>query len=115
MFDALLPQLNIGARVPVCGLIAHYNDETLPPGPNRLPLVMSTLLQKRIRTAGLHHPRPLRRPFRRLSPDMGKWIDASRVKLRQDLVDGLENAPAAFIGLLQGRNFGKLVVRVAEA
>ena len=50
--------------------------------------------------------------FRR---DMGEWLAAGRVKLREDLVDGLENAPAAFIGLLEGRNFGKLVVRVADA
>jgi len=44
---------------------------------------------------------------------MGDWVAAGRVKLREDLVDGLENAPAAFIGLLEGRNFGKLVVRIA--
>jgi NADPH-dependent curcumin reductase CurA len=44
---------------------------------------------------------------------MSEWVGAGRVKLREDLVDGLENAPAAFIGLLKGRNFGKLVVRVA--
>ncbi|MGH9199276.1 MAG: NADP-dependent oxidoreductase, partial [Acidimicrobiia bacterium] len=50
--------------------------------------------------------------FRR---DMGEWVGAGRVKLREDLVDGLENAAAAFIGLLEGRNFGKLVVRVADA
>ena len=48
--------------------------------------------------------------FRR---DMGDWVAAGRVKLREYLVDGLENAPAAFIGLLEGRNFGKLVVRIA--
>jgi NADPH-dependent curcumin reductase CurA len=47
--------------------------------------------------------------FRR---DMGQWVAADRVRLREDVVDGLENAPAAFIGLLEGRNFGKLLVRV---
>jgi NADPH-dependent curcumin reductase CurA len=46
---------------------------------------------------------------------MGEWVAAGRVRLREDLVDGLENAPTAFIGLLEGRNFGKLVVRVADA
>lgn len=115
VFDAVLPLLNIGARVPVCGLIAHYNDETLPPGPNPLPLLMSTLLQKRIRMQGfiiLDHYAERFDAFRR---DMGEWVGAGRVKQREDLVDGLENAPAAFIGLLQGRNFGKLVVRVADA
>jgi NADPH-dependent curcumin reductase CurA len=49
--------------------------------------------------------------FRR---EMGEWVASGRVKLREDVVDGLENAPAAFVGLLEGRNFGKLVVRVAD-
>jgi hypothetical protein len=114
VFDAVLPLLNIGARVPVCGVIAHYNEETLPPGPNRLPLVMSTVLQKRIRMQGfiiLDHYADRFDTFRR---DMSEWIAAGQVKQREDLVDGLENAPKAFIGLLEGRNFGKLVVRVAD-
>jgi NADPH-dependent curcumin reductase CurA len=114
VFDAVLPLLNIGARVPVCGVIAHYNEETPPPGPNRLPLLMSTVLQKRIRMQGfiiLDHYQDRFDTFRR---DMTEWIVAGRVKLREDVVDGLESAPEAFIGLLQGRNFGKLVVRVAR-
>ncbi|WP_437815064.1 NADP-dependent oxidoreductase [Sorangium sp. So ce1078] len=113
VFDAVLPLLNIGARVPVCGVIAHYNDEAPPPGPDRLPKMMSAVLQKRIRVQGLvilDHYADRFDDFRR---DMGEWIGAGWVKLREDLVDGLENAPAAFIGLLEGRNFGKLVVRVA--
>lgn len=76
---------------------------------------MSTLLQKRIRMQGLiilDHYADRFDAFRR---DMGEWVGAGWVKLREDLVDGLENAPAAFIGLLEGRNFGKLVVRVADA
>lgn len=115
VFDAVLPLLNIGARVPVCGTIAHYNDETLPPGPNRLPLLMTTLVQKRIRMQGvviLDHYAERFEAFRR---DMGEWVGAAKVKLREDVADGLESAPQAFIGLLEGRNFGKLVVSVAGA
>jgi NADPH-dependent curcumin reductase CurA len=115
VFDAVLPLLNIGARVPVCGFIAHYNDETLPQGPDRLPKTIAALLQKRIRMQGfiiLDHYADRFDTFQR---DMGEWVAAGRVKLREDLVDGLENAPTAFIGLLEGRNFGKLVVRVADA
>lgn len=114
VFDAVLPLLNVGARVPVCGFISHYNDQALPPGPNRLPLLMSSLLQKRIRMQGfiiLDHYGERFDVFRR---EMGAWVEEGRVKLREDRVDGLENAPDAFIGLLQGRNFGKLVVRIAE-
>ncbi|MBR0344600.1 MAG: NADP-dependent oxidoreductase [Rudaea sp.] len=115
VFDAVLPLLNNHARVPVCGVIAHYNDKTLPSGPNRLPLTMSTVLQRRIRMQGLiilDHYADRFDAFRR---DMGEWVASGKVKLREDVVAGLENAPAAFIGLLEGRNFGKLVVHVADA
>ena len=115
VFDAVLPLLNIGARVPVCGFIAHYNDDTPPPGPDRLPQLTAALLQKRIRMQGfiiLDHYAERFDAFRR---DLGEWIGSGQVQLREDVVDGLENAPQALIGLLQGRNFGKLVVRVADA
>jgi NADPH-dependent curcumin reductase len=46
--------------------------------------------------------------------DVGEWVGAGRIKYREDIVDGLEQAPAAFLGLLQGKNFGKLLVRVAS-
>ena len=115
VFDAVLPLLNVGARVPVCGLIAHYNDEALPPGPNAVPLLMTALLQKRIRMQGLiilDHYGERFDDFRR---DMDAWVADGRVKLREHVVDGLEHAPTAFADLLEGRNFGKLVVRVADA
>jgi NADPH-dependent curcumin reductase len=114
VFDAVLPLLNIGARVPVCGHIADYNDEALPSGPNRLPLLVAAVLQKRIRMQGfiiLDHYTTRFDDFRR---DMTEWIAAGRVTHHEHVVDGLENAPAAFIGLLEGRNFGKLIVRVAD-
>lgn len=112
VFDAVLPLLNNHARVPVCGVISNYNADSLPPGPDQLPKVLTTVLQKRIRLEGfiiLDHYATRFEDFRR---DMGAWLGAGKVKLREDVVDGLENAPAAFIGLLEGRNFGKLVVRV---
>ncbi|AWV06763.1 NADP-dependent oxidoreductase [Marilutibacter maris] len=113
VFDAVLPLLNIGARMPVCGVIAHYNDEAPPAGPDRLPGAMAAILQKRIRVQGfviLDHYADRYDAFRR---EMGQWVAEGRIKLREDVVEGLEAAPEAFIGLLQGRNHGKLVVRVA--
>jgi NADPH-dependent curcumin reductase CurA len=113
VLEAVLPRLNLGARVPVCGFIAHYNETTLPPGPNRLPQLLATVLQKRVRLQGfivLDHYGERFEAFRR---EMGGWLDAGLVKQREDRVDGLENAPQAFIGLLQGRNFGKLLVQVS--
>jgi len=114
VLDAVLPLLNDGARVPVCGLIAHYNDQKLPAGPDRLPLLLGLVLRKRIRLQGfiiMDHYADGFAPFYR---DMSGWVSAGKVKLREDIVNGLENAPDAFIGLLQGRNFGKLVIHVAD-
>ena len=113
VFEAVLPRLNIGARVPVCGFIAHYNETSLPAGPNHLPQLLATVLQKRVRMQGfviLDHYGDRFEAFRR---EMSGWIEAGRVKLREDRAEGLENAPQALIGMLQGRNFGKLVVQVA--
>jgi len=114
VFEAVLPLLNLGARVPVCGFIAHYNDESLPPGPNRLPMLLAALLQKRIRMQGFIILDHYATRFDAFHRDMSEWIAAGRIQVREDVVDGLENAPAAFIGLLQGRNFGKLIVRVVD-
>ena len=114
VFDAVLPLLNVGARIPVCGFIAHYNDADGTAGPDRLPRVTAAILQKRIRMQGfiiLDHYATRYEAFRR---DMEGWLADGSIRLREDVVEGLENAPAAFIGLLQGRNFGKLVVRVAD-
>jgi NADPH-dependent curcumin reductase CurA len=112
VFDAVLPRLNVGARIPLCGFVASYNDESLPPGPNRVPLLQRTLLEKRVRLQGfiiLDHYATRLQSFRQ---DMGEWVAKGLVKLREDVVEGLENAPAAFMGMLDGKNFGKLVVRV---
>jgi NADPH-dependent curcumin reductase len=114
VLDAVLPLLNIGARIPVCGHIADYNEAALPPGPNRLPLLLAAVLQKRVRMQGfiiLDHYGDRFDVFRR---QMSEWIAAGRVNVRETIVEGLENAPAAFVGLLEGRNFGKLLVRVAD-
>ncbi|WBO24293.1 NADP-dependent oxidoreductase [Sphingomonas abietis] len=120
VFDAVLPLLNVGARVPVCGLIAHYNDASYSgggatdKGPDRLPLVMTTILKRRICVEGfiISDHQAEHGDFLR---DLGGWIAAGRVRVLEDVVDGLENAPEAFIGLLEGRNNGKLVIRATHA
>ena len=114
VFEAVLPLLNTGARVPVCGLIAHYNDTALPEGPDRSPLLMRTLLTKRIRMQGFIIFDDYGHRYPEFLKDMGQWLTEGKVRFREDMVDGLENAPQAFIGLLEGKNFGKLVVRVAN-
>ncbi len=114
VFDAVLPLLNTSARVPVCGLISQYNATALPDGPDRSPLLMRTLLTKRIRMQGFIIFDDYGHRYPEFARDMGQWLTAGQIKFREDVVDGLENAPQAFIGLLEGKNFGKLVVRVAN-
>jgi hypothetical protein len=111
VFDAVQPLLNVNARVPVCGFISHYNGAESS-GPDRLAKWMATLLSKRIRMQGFIILDHYATRFDAFRDDMAGWLAAGKIKVKEDVVDGLENAPAAFIGLLQGKNFGKLVVRV---
>lgn len=114
VLDAVMPLLNVCARVPVCGLIAHYNDTELPPGPDRLGQLMRRILTRRLKVQGFIVFADYGGRFTEFYGQMSEWVKSGRVKFREDIVDGLENAPQALIGLLQGKNFGKLVIRVAE-
>jgi NADPH-dependent curcumin reductase CurA len=113
VFDAALPLLNNFARIPVCGLIAHYNATDLPAGPDRVPLVMQQILIKRLTFRGF-----IVWDFASQMPqflaDMSTWLREGRLKYKEDLTDGLENAPRELIGLLRGQNFGKKIIRVGH-
>ena len=108
---AVMPLLNVGARVPLCGLIAWYNLEKLPQGVDRTPALLSTVLRWRIKIQGFiifdHYHR-----FADFARDMSEWLRAGSVRYREEIITGLEQAPRGLIGLLAGENFGKLVVRV---
>jgi len=114
VWDAVLPLLNTRARVPLCGLVAHYNATSLPQGPDRMPLLMGTLLRKRIRMQGFIILEDYGSHFGEFHAQMTDWVATGKVRYFEDCVVGLENAPQAFIGMLEGRNFGKLLVRVGE-
>jgi NADPH-dependent curcumin reductase CurA len=105
--QAVWPLLNDFARIPVCGLIAQYNAATPMPGPD-----MFSVLRKRLTVRGF-----IVTDFAAREPDFqreaSEWVRTGRLKYREDVVDGLENAPTAFLGLLRGRNFGKLLIKVA--
>lgn len=113
VLDAVLPLLKLGARVPVCGFIAHYNDAAPPAGPDKLPRLLATVLQKRVRMQGFIILDHYGERFEAFQRDMQQWVAQGRVRLHEEVVDGLEQAPQAFIGLLEGRYLGKVVVRVA--
>jgi NADPH-dependent curcumin reductase CurA len=115
VLQAVLPLLNLGARMPVCGFVAHYNDDEAPNGLNRLPGFLSAVLARRVRVQGFIILDHYADELASFTSDMKAWLAEGKIVLREDRVDGLEHAPEAFIGLLQGRNFGKLVVRVADA
>ncbi|MEV0293707.1 NADP-dependent oxidoreductase [Nocardia sp. NPDC050710] len=110
--DAVYPLLNTYARVPVCGLIANYNAADVPEGPDRLPAFYSRILTKSVTVRGFIQSEFVKEMYKDFLRDMSGWIADGSVRYREDIVEGLENAPEAFIGLLEGRNFGKLVVRV---
>jgi NADPH-dependent curcumin reductase CurA len=114
VFDAVLPLLNPRARVPVCGKIANYNDSNLPQGPDRLGLLTSTILTKRIKMQGFIIFNDYADRFDEFFSQMSTWVKQGKVIYREDIINGLENAPQAFIGLLEGKNFGKLVIKVAK-
>jgi NADPH-dependent curcumin reductase CurA len=112
VFDAVLPLLNDFARIPVCGLVSQYSATSLPQGPDRIPLLMRDVLSKRLRIQGF-----IVTDFAEYAKDFTRevsgWLKDGRIRYREDVVEGLENAPEAFMGLLKGRNFGKLLVKVA--
>ena len=114
VLDAVLPLLNLNARMPVCGFIAHYNDDGAPTGLDRRAQLLATVLQKRVRMQGfiiLDHYGERFDAFRR---EMGEWLAAGQVKVHEARVEGLEQAPGALTDLLEGRHLGKVVVRVAQ-
>ncbi len=114
VFDAVLPLLNTSARIPLCGLVSGYNATSLPAGPDRLPLLMATLLKKRIRMQGFIIGQDYGHRIQEFQREMGRWVKEGKIHYREQITDGLENAPQTFIGLLTGKNFGKVVIRLAD-
>jgi NADPH-dependent curcumin reductase CurA len=110
-WEAVMPLLNNFARIPVCGLIAHYNQKTLPPGPDRMSLLQSLILTKRLKMQGFIISDHAHRAPDFIS-DVSQWLAEGKITYKEDVVEGLENAPEAFLGLFSGANFGKLVVKV---
>lgn len=115
VFDAVMPLLNTGARIPVCGLISQYNATSLPEGPDRMSSLVATLLIKRIKMQGFIIFDDYAHRYPEFAQQMTQWLSEGKIKYREHLVDGLENAPEAFKGLLEGKNFGKLVIQANQA
>jgi len=108
ILETVLQQINLGARIALVGLISEYNAISPPPGPNLRPLLIKRALIKGFLVRDYRHQLD---DFLR---DVSGWLKSNQIKYKEDVVVGLENAPSAFIGLLQGENFGKLIVKVSE-
>jgi NADPH-dependent curcumin reductase CurA len=108
ILETVLQQINLGARIPLVGLISEYNATSTPSGPNLMPLLIKRALIKGF-LVGDYQNR-----FNDFLRDVSGWLQSGQLKYKEDVVVGLENAPRAFIGLLRGENFGKLIVKVSE-
>ena len=109
MLEAVLAHMNPFGRIPVCGMIAHYNDEEATPGPRNLFSVISKrlLMQGFICTDRLDRLGDFTR-------EVGGWLREGKVKYRETIVEGIDHAVEAFIGMLRGENIGKMLVQVGD-
>jgi NADPH-dependent curcumin reductase CurA len=114
IWQAVLPLLNTYARVPVCGLISQYSASGLDTAPNLLPVTMRAILTKSLTLRGFINTEFVAGHYADFLKLVSAGLKDGGIRHREDITDGFENAPAAFMGLLQGKNFGKALVRVSE-
>ena len=114
VFDAVMPLLNAHARIPVCGLVSQYNATDLPEGKDRLGMLMGLILRQRLTVKGFIIFEEYGDHFPEFLETMGKWVESGAVKTKEHITDGLNNAPDAFVKMLNGENFGKTVIKVAD-
>ncbi|AEK37893.1 hypothetical protein CVAR_2548 [Corynebacterium variabile DSM 44702] len=110
VWDAVRPRLNLYSRVPVCGLVANYNTGGLGDH-DRLPATMNTILTQSVLVRGFIQTE-FAEHYDEFLDEIGSKVADGTIVHKEDIVEGLENAPEAFIGLLEGKNFGKLLVKV---
>lgn len=107
--DAALLSMNVGARVAICGQISQYNATR----PEMGPRLLGILIVKRARVEGF-----LVSDYAARFPEglehLTQWVREGRLKYRESIAEGIENAPRAFIGMLQGQNIGKQLVKIPE-
>jgi len=108
VLKAVLRLVNPFARIPLCGLISQYNATEMPPGPNWAPVLVNRLTVRGFIVSDHADRLPA------FLADASGWVREGRLKYREDIVEGLDQAPRAFIGLLSGKNLGKMLVKVGE-
>ena len=113
VWAAVFPRLNPLRPRPGVRLIAMYNEPGLPPGPDRAPALLAAILVKSLTIRGLIQTEFAADLMGELLERATPWVRDGSLKHKEDIVDGLENAPEAFLGMLDGKNFGKLLVPVS--
>ena len=108
MLQACMEQLATGARVILCGLMAQYNTNEMPPGPNPAFIIKA---RATVRGMVVYDHEDLRPEFEQR---VSQWLKQGEINYREDCVNGLETAPRLFCRLMRGENFGKAIVKVAE-
>lgn len=114
--DGVMPLMNVWGRIPVCGMISQYNlgglGMALGDGPDRLPRLWRTILTQRLSVRGFiitdHYDQ-----FPAFLQEVSGYIRDGRVKYRESITEGIENAPQAFLDMLKGGNFGKTLIKTA--
>jgi NADPH-dependent curcumin reductase len=106
VLNTVLRLLNPFARIPLCGLVSQYNATDVPPGPNWAPLLFNRVTVRGFIVSDHVDRMPA------FLTDTAGWLREGRLKYREDVVEGIDQAPRAFIGLLRGENFGKMLVKV---
>lgn len=109
ILDHVLRLANPFARIPFCGMISQYNNVEMAHGPRYMVMVIG----KRIKIQGFIVSDHLAKMPEFLT-EVGGWLKAGKLKYRETIVEGVENAPRAFLGLLRGENLGKMLVKVGE-
>ncbi len=109
---AVAPLLNPGARVPICGYVSNYNDEDITKAetPFHILKALDDIPEHRFFVVTEWQER-----WQEATEQLGKWVAAGQIKYRESTGEGIENAPELFRGLLKGRNFGKQLVKIADA
>jgi NADPH-dependent curcumin reductase CurA len=108
--EAALSVLNLHGRVAVCGMISQYNATEPPAGPRNLALLVTKRLTMRGFLVSDHPDR-----MGAFLAEVADWVRDGKVTMPETVIDGIENAPTAFLGLLSGRNIGKMIVRLPAA
>jgi NADPH-dependent curcumin reductase CurA len=112
IWQAVLPLLNRFARVPMRGVIAHYNGAA-GAEQDLLPATMLAIVRRSLLMRGYINTEFVDEHYDTFLREIGPKVRSGDIRYREDIVDGLENAPEAFIGMLAGRNFGKALVRLS--